>query len=400
MKARSVQLTVFLFTLSLIAVPTLADSKHEFEPSVRVRYASLEEGVETGAAASVLLRARLESTWTSYVSTLIELDHVESFLKDKHSDGVRFNSEPEIPDVPGSDLNQAVLILGADEWRVHLGRQAINIGNERFVGSVGSWQNEQTFDAALLDGKLLSRSSLKYAYISKANRIFGRDAMAGGERPLARLGEHEHSTHLINLEFKEWDYWEFGAFGLLLDNDTIPALSSDTWGVRVGANYKPNHIQWRLESEIAAQKYETGYDGWIPYYRVKTGLEFKTHELSFNLESLDVKEGTPFRTTLATNHDFQGWADVFGVLPSTGLRDTFVKYTWRNSPWKLDLRWHYFSSLDDDKTFGQEVDADIIYKFNKNQNILLRIAHYEADTPSGPGANDRQRLILSYTLKL
>lgn len=52
---------------------------------------------------------------------------------------------------------------------------AINLDNQRFVGSVAWRQNDQTFDAISLNIKPCKEFSLYYAYIDQVNTIFGSE---------------------------------------------------------------------------------------------------------------------------------------------------------------------------------------------------------------------------------
>ncbi len=385
-------------------------AEHQFDFTSRIRYAELDVGENDGKAGSVLLRLSLESEWSDQVTSFVEVDHVESAFIDEHSDGVRLNGQPTIPDVEGTEINQAFLNFETNTWSLLLGRQSIELDNQRFVGGNSFWQNEQTFDAARLNYKILSGSNVNYAYIDNVNRIFGDDAdrqlnpadvgfeTLNGIRPAAQLGDHSHSTHLFRIELNEWDYSQLTAFAYFIDNEDLPAVSNETVGIHYVAKYKPRRILYRLEIDAAIQQRpELANVDNIPYYRLDAGLGLRSVEFSFQQEILGSRKNTAFTTPLGSLHEFNGWADTFSAAPSGGFIDRSVKVKWRKAPWKFDVRYHDFHLHDTSESLGTEIDFDITYRLNKKQNVLLRFADFRAARSQENAIADVRRVIFNYS---
>jgi len=383
-----------LSVLSLAISPAaMAFGEHHLDWSGRSRYAYVD-AEPNGQAASLLLRATLDSSWGSLLKTELEVDHIATAFKDDHSDGVRLNEQPLIPDPPSTEINQAWIAFDADEFFLTLGRQRINWDNQRFIGGNAFWQNEQTFDAVTSKLKIASNSQFAYAYIANVNRIYGDDAdkhNAGSEpvygspewRPTSLLGDHEHQSHLARLEWNEWDYTRVVAYRLHIDNRDMPSASNNTIGASYSVNYKQDAIKYRVQAEAARQhRVELGING-LAYYALDLGLGIGTYELSSRYELLDAKEGAAFITPLGSNHDFEGWADVIENTPATGVRDVSVAFLWRASPVRLETAYHFFSQAQSNVDIGREWDLDIAYKPARKHKISLRFAHFDPDNNSG-----------------
>jgi len=387
-------------------------SKHELTFSSRFRVAELSAGNDSGKSVSGLFRASFESSWSDAFSSFIQLDHVQTGYQNQHSDGVRFNGQPSIPEVEGSEVNQLYGKVNSAGWEFVAGRQVIGFDNQRFVGSVSFWQNEQTFDAVLVKKLLLSASHLTYGYLANANRIFGDDAnehlldsdinfsTLNGRRPLLALGDHEHDTHLLRAEFNEWDYHKLVLYSYLINNKDAVATSGDTLGAHYRLKIKPRQFQYRVELEAARQQ-RTKFpaEPTLPYFRMEAGLAYDSLELSARWEALGAKDGAAFVTPLGSLHEFHGWADQLNVPPSIGLVDHSVKLKWRITPFKFDIRVHRFHSDQGDHFLGEEVDVDIIYKPSKKHVVMLRFADFHAsDSPLS--LEDSGRLMLHYSYNM
>ncbi len=97
---------------------------------------------------------------------------------DDYNDTLGFNGLepfPVVADPENIELNRAQISYLVDGTGVTVGRQRINLGNQRFVGSVGWRQNEQTFDA--VRGQLKAGVvSFDATYAISQRTIFGTDS--------------------------------------------------------------------------------------------------------------------------------------------------------------------------------------------------------------------------------
>jgi hypothetical protein len=383
----------------------LALGEHEFDWGSRARYAHVDTD-NSGQAASLLLRANVESAWSELLSSTLEVDAIGTALKNDHSDGERFNDKPLIPDPQGAEINQAFLSLNLDAASIHLGRQRINFDNQRFIGGNGFWQNEQTFDAVLGKFKLASNSDVTYSYIANANRIYGDDAdenNSGGEqdyeiagRPAAFLGDHKHHSHLVRLEWNEWDYTRVVGYGYRIDNRDLPSVSNNTFGASYTLNYKASVIKYRVQLEAAQQnRFELNAES-LPYYLVDLGFGINTWELSTRYEMLGVNDGVAFATPLGSNHDFEGWADEISNTSNSGVRNFSLGLLWRASPLRVETSYHFFKNDVDGNNIGREFDLDFVYKPARKHSVSLRLANFEPADNSG----SVRKLYLDYAFNL
>lgn len=342
---------------------------------------------------------------------MAEIDHVASGWRDEHSDDVRFNDMPLIPDVPGTELNQAALGLVLSQADMLLGRQRIELDNQRFVGSNGYWQNDQTFDALSASYELFSASRLFYAYIANANRIFGDDADGlppddvyysgeGNSQARGFLRDHKHHSHLINAHFNEWDFSELGFYYYHIDNRDAERDSNRSFGLRYSFERRIAGLQWRSEIEGALQK-RIRVEG-APtntYSRIELALALRSLEVALQRERLGAGRGVGFVTPLASAHDFQGWADKAFAIDSEGLVDSAIEASWRKSPLKIDVRYHFFESAADNIDWGREFDLDLVVKIARQHRVQLRYASYQSATQSRAALPDEQRLYMDYSFE-
>lgn len=371
----------FPFSLLLCAGVTHAQPEHDWHWAVRARLAHMDETLDSGKAGSLLLRGAVESQWGQSFGTLLELDGVGSVWQDYHSDGERLSGQPLIQDVPGIDLNQALLSYDGRAWRMRLGRQAIHLDDQRFVGGNGFWQNEQTFDALRLERRLLSASRLHYAYVANVNRIFGEDAVGAGQ-PQQFLGDHEHHTHLLHLELYEWDASRFQLYAYWIDNLDLPASSNNTLGGKFEQSATLGAIKYEVVIALAGQERPEIAASPEPWYGL---LEMSALHGAWRgvlrYEVLGADHQVAFATPIASGHDFQGWADVFSQAPATGLEDASTQLHWRASPWELDLRYHGFWEAGGGNFLGEEVDMELTFKPLRRQLFALRYADFKTQVP-------------------
>lgn len=380
------------------------DLSADFRP--RAAYVSADEN---GRALSALFRVNLESEWHSKIRSLIQVDHVELGWEDQFSNGVNLTNKPVIPDNSGTELNQGFVDVDvSNTLSVRAGREAINLGNERFIGTNSFWQNEQTYDGGGFRYTFASASELEYRYISNTNRIFGSDAgrtLQGSEsnnpspalRPARFLGDHEQDSHLLFASIREWDFSQLQLYYLDIDNRDVSGLSNETVGIRY--QFKGRYRSFRTEAhgEFARQKRTEISESYLNYNTVGMTVGFGKHQLGASRESLGSNGDISLTTPLASLHDHNGWADQFLITPNDGLVDNRIQYFWRKNPIKVDARYHHFQTVKNRQTLADELDIDLIYKFNKNSTLLIRFADFQSKSPN---YRDEQRVFLQFNYHL
>ncbi|PKH89218.1 alginate export family protein [Colwellia sp. Bg11-28] len=407
--------TALLF-LTVYVGETFAENsvtETEFSFATRVRYESVKQAALSAEALTVKLRLDASKKLTNSLSLFLQLDYVQAYLNDQHSDGVVFIDKPVIADPAGIDVNQAFVNYSFDDYFFTLGRQSIKHGNERFVGDVGFRQNDQTYDGLRITKLLLSGVSFDYAYISQVNRIFGRDADSSlstsdirfiplkGKRPVGQLGKHDVNAHLLNLEFKEWQYADLSAYAYVVDNYDAVLFSNRTFGFSSNFRHKIGAIKWIGSIESAWQKKQKSTTrDWINYWQWELGAKVQSWQLSIRQEQLGQKDDEAFITPLATLHKFQGWTDQFLTTPKEGLMDASVRLLWKKRPFTLDLRLHQYDSVKNNIDVGSEFNADLIYQYNRKHELKLRFAYFDPSNAQTLKTQRIKKLFLMYSYNL
>lgn len=349
--------------------------------STRLRFEQVDEDgfAEDAHAATLRLRLGYETAAWNGLSFLVELDHLEAI------GGEAYNStrngrtaRPIVADPEDTDLNQALLRYAGAHDELVLGRQRINLDNQRFIGAVGWRQNEQTFDAAALRTKRIPRTSLTYTYLANVNRVFGPD---GGTPP----GDLRSDSHLLDAG---WDLKKAGklsAFGYLLDFDNAAALSGKTFGVLWSGQYPIGRLKlpWSLSYANQSEGGDNPVDYSADYWQVEVGIAQDAWSARIGQEVLTgdaTRPGRAFQTPLATLHAWQGWADKFLTTPPQGIEDNYIALGAKLAGFDLQLTWHDFGAEAVGRDYGTEWDASVSRKFAKRVDVLLKAARYDTDT--------------------
>lgn len=129
-------------------------------------------------------------------------------------------AEPTVLDPTGAEFNQAWVGWKGAQGGVTIGRQRVALDNQRWVGSVGWRQNEQTFDALGAQWKPRADLSLQYYWLDRVHRVAGDKAI----NRLAR--ERELDSHLLNLAWKRGAQQVVGYTYLHDDRDVASASTA------------------------------------------------------------------------------------------------------------------------------------------------------------------------------
>ncbi len=291
---------------------------------------------------------------------------------------------------PALDAHQAYFTVSNvfdTDFSAKVGRQEINIGNQRLVGAVG-WHNiGRTFDAAIL----------KYAgenasFQVLASRLVGATGVATGQ-----------SLYGVTVTYP----YEGGRVeGLgLLDTDS---------GIITGGADAGERLRSRITAGAAAYGAKSDFDYELEgYYQTGDVFEAGTGELGslgaylasakvgytvnsdnklrigglFTLVSGD-EDGADgdvgnFNTLFATNHKFYGFMDYF-IGPGSfakGLQDIGLSLSvMAKEDLKLSVDLHQFSGTEVasglDDVYGQEIDVTLNYKYNSAMTIVAGVSAF------------------------
>ena len=300
-----------------------------------------------------------------------------------------------VADPDTAEINRAwIEYTGIPSTSIKLGRQFINWDNQRFIGTVGWRQNDQTFDALTLSNNSIDGLSLRYSYVDKVNRIFE------GSSPPDDL---EGNIHLANISYKFADWLTAAGYGYWMDFDNEPGLtaatanqSSRTYGLRLTGK-APITEDWSFSYEAEAAMQEDHGDSTINYdenyYLIAPKISGHGFTLGAGYEVLQGDGTNAFRTPLAPLHKFNGWADTFLNTPANGLEDAYITGAYQFSDTgtiadglKFSATYHDFDG-EERGDYGSEWDLSVGKAFTlpdagqpfKKLNVLLKYADYDAE---------------------
>ncbi|TNE64070.1 MAG: hypothetical protein EP335_08040, partial [Alphaproteobacteria bacterium] len=343
-----------------------------------------QDGLAKDATASTLLtRLHYETATYKGFSGFIEAEHIAVVGKTTYNNSLNGKSQyPVVADPAGTELNQAYLQYKSDFATLKLGRQGVNLDDQRFVGMVGWRQNDQTYDSAVAVITPVQDVTAIYGYVWNVNRIFGND------HP---LGDLDTDTQLINLSYTGLKGLKVTAYAYLLDLNDAPVLglSSATYGVRLAGNASlTDAIKLGYQAEYASQRdyKDNPNDYRADFWHLGAEASTGGFSVSLDYELLGSDGGVAFQTPLATLHKFNGWADKFLSTPSGGLRDIYAgigyKVPGETGLGGLALKavYHDFRADTGGADYGSEWDFVASKKLSKFLTAEVKAAFYNADS--------------------
>ncbi|MCE7798675.1 alginate export family protein [Sphingobium sufflavum] len=388
------KLSILLCAFAVVATTPAVAQDIKFKPIVdaRLRYETVEQDgpaplTKTRDADAVTLRLRMGGEISKgRLSVLGEVEGTLAIANDYNafpfavSSGQRRTLYPVVADPANIDLNRAQIQYKSKAVTATLGRQRINLDDQRFVGSVAWRQNEQTFDAVRVEAKV-GPVQLDGTYAISQRTIYGIEADAreanGGDFVFLSAGVKQGKFALKG-------------FSYLIDYDESYAYanSSQTYGVRANATLPlGKKVKWALTG-IYAHQSDLGLNPnryAADYVMVEGIIDIKGFKLTGGYELLgsDPRANFAFQTPLATLHKFNGWADKFLTTPTTGLQDYYVGigYAWpkvgKMGPLAANFTFHRFDSDRLSIHYGDEYNAQVTLKLNKHLTALVKYADYQ-----------------------
>lgn len=397
-----------------LALPAIAASPEDTGGKLildaRYRFEQVDQDNALDTAKAHTLRTRIgyrTPRWHG-LSGLVEIDDV------RHLGAEHFNDTRNghagyatVGDPEGTEVNQALIRYAADWGNAQVGRQRINLGNQRFVGGVGWRQNEQTYDGAMIELTPGAGWKLTYAYLDNINSVFGPD----DTRPVSRTApaDIEGHSHLLQAQYAfSPNLTAIGYhYRLGLDNIAVVAgaplgtLSSRTSGLRVqgkagGFSYVLEHARQR---ELAGNPWRLDSRYWL----AEAGYRWQDIQWKAGYEVLGAGGGgmgnRAFQTPLATKHAFQGWADQFLTTPADGLRDAYAGFSLPLGGGEWQTWYHDFRSDRGGDRFGRELDLSWRRAIPgvKGLEGLLKLASYRSSDATRTVDTDKFWVQVQYT---
>lgn len=371
----------------------------------RYRFEQVDQDGFANEANAHTLRARVGfltgKVWD--LQLLVEGESVIQF-NDDFNDTTNGNvTFPVVADPKDFQINRLQIeYSGLPQTTITVGRQRINLDNQRFVGGVAFRQNEQTFDAARVTNASIENLGLTYVYVNQINRVFGEE---GG--PGAFQGAFEGDTHLFNAGYDIKDWGKITGYGYWIDLEDTPQAtipSTRTFGLRFAGKHPITEAFTALYgAEYATQSdYRNNprsYD--VDYWMLEGGVAAHGFKLVGGVESLEGNGVDRFQTPLATLHKFQGFADVFLVTPANGIVDAYGTLGYETkiadagplTSIAAAVTYHDFEAERGSADLGSEVDVELVGKFGDHWSAGIKYADYDG---FGAGAfADRDKLWLS-----
>ncbi|MEM8498137.1 MAG: alginate export family protein [Pseudomonadota bacterium] len=345
----------------------------------RLRAEQVDEENALQTAEALILRTRLGySTPEKYDwKMLIEAENSYALQDDYNSTTNGRTDHSVIADPEDTEINRALLSYrGFRDTTLTLGRQRIVFDNARFIGNVGWRNNEQTFDAGLVEYKPVERLSMKLGYIGKVRRIFGPDSSKG---------TFDMSSPIVNLSYQNREKsWKLSSYGYFLDFQDNPANSQKTLGLSLSGKLNVSSIKPAYHLEYARQSAYKGssISSALSYLHTKLTADINRVKLTLGYENLGSSNNRAFQTPLATGHAFNGWSDRFLATPVNGLQDQYVGLGSTMLGVKVLARHHRFRSDAGSQDYGSELNVLVKKAFNNGINVGLKLARYSAKTHS------------------
>jgi hypothetical protein len=345
---------------------------------LRVRSESVDQVGLAEDAHATTMRGRLgfETPSVQKTSLLAEAELIWPWESQYNSTVNGKTAFPVVADPEGYELNRLQLAnTSLPQTTVILGRQRINLDDQRFVGNVGWRQNEQTFDSLRVSNKSIAHLTIDLAYIDQVNRVFGADSP---------VGRYHGDNYLANLSYQA-PIGTFTGFAYFLDFDEAPSDSSQTLGLRFAGSRPEGPVALTYSAAYAAQhdRAANPISYQDDYYALELSGSLREYTLCAGVEILEGNGVKGFATPLATLHKFQGWADKFLVTPANGIDDRYFTAAYaKKRVGLLDLltataSFHRYESERLAIDYGAEWDVQLQAKWN-HLTGLLKYADYDA----------------------
>lgn len=264
-------------------------------------------GFETGAAWHTRLLAEANLDWP--------LDTRYNSTTNGHT------GYPVVADPEDYALDQLALTTTALPGTVvTVGRQRVNLDDQRFIGSVGFRQNEQTFDAARFVNTSIRGLTLDVSYLDRVNRVFGTQSPAG---------HFTGSSYMAHAAYR-MRYGTLSGFGYWLAFNQDHPDSTRTLGARFAGATRLAAVLLRYSASYAHQ--DPYADNTLrfsdDYYAGKLTATYARLSAGGGVEVMGGDGRKGFTTPLATLHKFDGWADEFLTTPPEGIEDRYGTLGW------------------------------------------------------------------------
>ena len=361
--------------------PALSAAR-ESKPIVdlRLRSESVDQDGMGHDAHAMTLRARLGfETGKAWNTTfLAEGDLLWPFDSSYNSTVNGKTAWPVVADAETYELNRLQLTnTSIADTTLTVGRQRINLDDQRFVGNVGWRQNEQTYDSVRVVNRSIPNVTVDLSYVDQVNRVFGKESP---------VGRYHGSNYLANVAY-QMPLGKLTGFAYLLDFEEAPRDSSETFGLRFTGEKPVKKVKLAWVASFARQQERANnplnYEA--DFYTLELTGTFRQYSVGAGYEMLEGNGVKGFATPLATLHKFDGWADKFLTTPPNGLERRYVTLGYLTKgvagldTLSFNAVYHDFRSDRLNLDYGSEVDLQLSAKWHRFSG-LLKYASYDAQS--------------------
>ena len=378
------------------ATPLDALAKGKASLEIRTRYEHVDDDVtlKTADASTNRLVLTYKTAQWEGLSLTAQFENVAVLGSTRYfvpQTGYGRSTHATVVDQPLSGLNQLFV-----EWKgLKAGRQILNLDNQRFVGSVGWRQNDQTFTGLTyaLDTQYVA---LNLGHLTQAHLITGFTKPINGE--------------LVNVDVKVIPKGHIRAFYYAFDEQvTVGSTLAASTGTSTANSFKHTGARvdgdvWKFFYDVSMAKQDRYKDATLAgtleadYRYLGLGFRFtKDHSLQVAQETLE----PGFKTPYATLHAWNGWVDRFLATPTKGLEDTFATYKGKVGAWTFEASHHTYKAETDGTAYGKEWNALVGFQATKWWSLMAKAGSYTGDAASAPGAlsKDTKKVWLQSLLK-
>lgn len=384
MPNRTPSCSALVLLLAAAAAPVHAADppKASLEWDLRLRHEAVDDAgfARRADATTARLRAGLRLAPAPGWTLLLEGEGVAG--AGRYNSGANGKTAfPTVLDPTSAELNQAWIGWTHGRGGVIVGRQRIALDNQRWVGSVGWRQNEQTFDAVELRWRPTAALAVRYDWLDKVHRVASDRALA----PLARTRDLD--THLLNVA------WTRGAqqwvgYAYLHDDRDVASASTATYGLRwTGSRVREGRgFGWTAEAARQQDHARNPARFDHAYWLLEPTWTQRGITARAGWEHLGGDGTTAVQTPLATLHAFNGWDDQFGTTPAKGLDDRYLGLGGKTGRGRLAgklawaVAWHDYRADVGSLRYGREWNASLGVPLPGGLAGLVKVADYRAES--------------------
>jgi hypothetical protein len=287
-----------------------------------------------------------------------------------------------VPDPDATEINQAYIgITTVPNTLLKVGRQTVDMGSGRFIGSQNWRQNETTYDAVVLQNASLDDTIFSYSHIIKQHNEFGDDSPNGNEGV---------NVNAVEVNYTGFEYSSITLYAYFIEDDDVNTNSNKVLGVIFNgenkiydSSYFLHSIEYGKQTDYANNS--NNFD--LDYFRFSAGIKWGNIALTGGREILDGDGTTGMITLLGENHGYNGWEDKFSTIPVNGLEDTYVTLEYKIKGInkyidgiKMGAQYHNFKAQNGGAKYGEEFDLKFSQQFFEDYVFTVFYETYNADT--------------------